>query len=291
MKLFLLVQKYYQAMGIHPTHSNGSPLSSFNVRSSFLLISMLLTASATMATCIFQTTANVFEHTYTLYVALTQLCGLINFLISLWTNIETISFIEGMEVFIQRSEFCIRQNVLHFSTDSHNISCSGAEKTAFRTTLLYSELNDKIERITRIIDFVLAKLSTIGAVLPSAAVTLINHFIHDDELYQLPFPVMLPFDWKNPFGYVMALVFVGVTAYCVFFSAVPTLGIAIGSSILANSAIDVAASDVNKLNEMTNQGKRNHSDMLKHFCSIVEDISDIRELSRNTIHSKVSLNG
>lgn len=80
--------------------------------------------------------------------------------------------------------------MFHISTELHIISCSGGEKTAFRTTLLYSELNDKIERITKIIDFVLAKLSTIGAIFPSAALTIVNHVIYADDSYQLPFPIM-----------------------------------------------------------------------------------------------------
>lgn len=57
--------------------------------------------------------------------------------------------------------------------------------------VLYSELNVKIERTTRIVDFVLAKLTVIGTVLPAATLTVVNHFVNGDETsYQLPYPVM-----------------------------------------------------------------------------------------------------
>lgn len=108
--------------------------------------------------------------------------------------------------------------------------------------------------------------------------------------FELIFFPRLPFDWKTPLGYLIAVTFLCVTAYCVFFSAVPILGIAIGSSILANTAIDVATSDVNQLKEMTDQSHLSHIDMLKRFCSIIEDISDIKELSQKAINLKVTSN-
>ena len=67
-----------------------------------------------------------------------------------------------------------------------------AEKTAFRTVILYGKLIEKIERITMINEFTLTKLSVVAAILPSALITLVNYFVYDlrDESYQLPFPVM-----------------------------------------------------------------------------------------------------
>lgn len=77
----------------------------------------------------------------------------------------------------------------------------------------------------------------------------------------------------------MALVFVCVTAYCAFFSIVPVLCVAAGARFLANSAIDIATNDVNTLNEMNERTQQSHDEMLKHFCSIINDVSDIKELS------------
>lgn len=105
MKLFRLARKCYQTMGIHPLSPNQTSFSSLNLQNSFFFISMLLTASATMTSCIFQATENIFEHAYTLYVSLTQLASMINFAISFWKITEIIAFIESFENFIQKSKF------------------------------------------------------------------------------------------------------------------------------------------------------------------------------------------
>ena len=102
MKLFHLTQKCYQTMGIYPTHPTQNP--PINLRSLFFSIIMLLTASAAMASCLFQASHNAFEHAYTFYVSLTQFACMINFLISFWKMADTISFINDLDDFIQRSK-------------------------------------------------------------------------------------------------------------------------------------------------------------------------------------------
>lgn len=57
---------------------------------------------------------------------------------------------------------------------------------------MYSEFNDKIEQMTKILYFVMLKLSLAGFSIPILAVTIGNYFLYDlgDESYILPCPVM-----------------------------------------------------------------------------------------------------
>lgn len=56
----------------------------------------------------------------------------------------------------------------------------------------YIELNEKIERVSKILEFLLIKLTTAGAVLPSVIITIVDYFILDlgDESFFLPYPIM-----------------------------------------------------------------------------------------------------
>lgn len=55
-----------------------------------------------------------------------------------------------------------------------------------------NKLNEKIERISKLIYFILVKLTPVGIILPALQITLINYFIHDlkDDSYFLSFQIM-----------------------------------------------------------------------------------------------------
>lgn len=58
--------------------------------------------------------------------------------------------------------------------------------------ITYNDVNEKIERCSKIIYFISAKLSSAGVVLPTALITAVNYSIYDlkEESYFLPFPVV-----------------------------------------------------------------------------------------------------
>ena len=70
------------------------------------------------------------------------------------------------------------------------IICVGASDTALK--IKFSELNEKIERISKLIHFILVKLTLAGVELPAFFITLINYFIYDlkDDSYYFSFPIM-----------------------------------------------------------------------------------------------------
>lgn len=57
---------------------------------------------------------------------------------------------------------------------------------------MYNGVNVKIERLSKLIHFVLTKLTVVGLELPALAITMINYFVYDlsEESFFLPEPLM-----------------------------------------------------------------------------------------------------
>lgn len=62
----------------------------------------------------------------------------------------------------------------------------------FNVKNMYVQLIEKIERMSRLVDFFTVKFTSPGIVIPAFFVTLINFFVYDygDDSYFLPFRVM-----------------------------------------------------------------------------------------------------
>lgn len=61
---------------------------------------------------------------------------------------------------------------------------------AFRA--MATEMDERIELISKVLHFILTKLTVAGIHLPPIVLTAINYFIYDlkDDSYVLPFPLM-----------------------------------------------------------------------------------------------------
>lgn len=86
----------------------------------------------------------------------------------------------------------------------------------------------------------------------------------------------LPYDWKTPFGYlVTVVVFLSASTFGGFLGVTATVCLSIGFSWLLIAFADSIVNDVIKLN--ATNGK--YAEMKKLLKSIVEDLSDMKQLS------------
>lgn len=69
--------------------------------------------------------------------------------------------------------------------------CFAEGSNDFATKFQYNELVEKIERVSKVIDFVMMKLLCPGFVIPAVMVTLVNFFFYDlkGESYFIPFSI------------------------------------------------------------------------------------------------------
>lgn len=91
----------------------------------------------------------------------------------------------------------------------------------------------------------------------------------------------IPFDWRTPFGYLVAITFEFISFFGVISTVSPSVCFAIGSYMWAKHIfVTEIIQNINNLNEMNiNSSKRDIRAMRKLFSDIVQDFSDIKELS------------
>lgn len=102
MKLFKSVRESYKAMGIYPLQSDQN--CTINLRNVFFSMSFFLLFASTMGYFLFKSTGLI-ERSETLYVSLTELACINNFIITAWKIVNLRIFIDQLEKFIEKSKF------------------------------------------------------------------------------------------------------------------------------------------------------------------------------------------
>lgn len=155
--------------------------------------------------------------------------------------------------------------------------------------------------MSKYLNFVIVKLTPIGAFLSPLSITFINYFIYglEDESYQINtvmyvkilclrknvnstnvnFIFRLPFDYRTPFGYILYILFNATGAVCVAFALLPTICLTIGSCLLLISMANDIKNDLKLLNATGKKAKRGHVVMKKRFRQTIRVYRDLKEFS------------
>lgn len=85
----------------------------------------------------------------------------------------------------------------------------------------------------------------------------------------------LPFDWKTPFGYFIAVVPQAIDVFCVVFNVPPIIGFMYGSCSLIIAFIEDITSEFKAL-AINERMKPNFMKMKKRFCNIIQLYTDVK---------------
>lgn len=88
----------------------------------------------------------------------------------------------------------------------------------------------------------------------------------------------LPFNWKTPHGYLIALFLESIASFTVGSIIVPPICIVIGSCFLVSSFVNDMAVKMPKL-DVKKRPNGKSQEIKKHFCNIIGNISDAKQLS------------
>lgn len=97
-------------------------------------------------------------------------------------------------------------------------------------------------------------------------------------MIMLFFYIRLPFNWKTPLGYLIALLALALAAYFTLVCATSNLCLLGGSCRLFISFIDDISQDLSVLNKFKSEN-RCGKDVLKCYCNIIQTYEDVKQLS------------
>lgn len=170
------------------------------------------------------------------------------------------------------------------------------------------ELIENIEKISKLFYITFMRLTFVSISSSSLIITAINYFIYDlkDESYYLSFPVMyvvapkfsqmkihkkftsslnsplcrLPFNWKTPLGYSLALLGFFTAMYATLLSNCPIVPSVISSCWLIITFITDIKNELSQLNATVTR-KVNQRKFKKRLCVIIQQFSVIKQLSES----------
>lgn len=94
----------------------------------------------------------------------------------------------------------------------------------------------------------------------------------------------MPFDWRTPFGYFIALAALGIGLHCISFAAVPVICFLIQSCRLLKTFVEDITKDVCRLQERSSHssnGPREHlkREIVEYFAILIQNHSTLKQLS------------
>lgn len=189
MKLFRTVQKLYQMMDIWPSQPN-QQRSRFTTKNVLFFLFRLPILLSTLGYILFEK-VTIIQRMHSFLVWITQSVCTINFVISFYKMPNIVKYIEKAEQIFQKSKFgwIIWKTLKHWNALYFLV---GIEKTAFEMVVVYNELNEKIEKMSKFFYIALLKVTPAALLGPIWTLTSVNYFIKNlgEDSFKLPFPVM-----------------------------------------------------------------------------------------------------
>lgn len=88
----------------------------------------------------------------------------------------------------------------------------------------------------------------------------------------------IPWDWREPFGYVLEFIAQAIEAYFTLYCVPPVIAFMIGSCWLFCAFIEDITSELHVLSTKS-KPNGSHNKMKTEFCNIIQLHSDVKQLS------------
>lgn len=189
MHLFQTVRNIYETMGISPMKPNQQH-GSFNFRMLSITSSIILLPISNLVFFLCMAQSRI-EYVESFCLTITLPTCLINHVISFYEMANIRQLMEKLGEFIQRSKFHLFYKNKNSKLFVWKYPCFAEGSNDFALKSQYSDLNEKIERISKMIDFVMMKLLFPAFIVPAVMITVANYFIFDlkGESYFIPFSI------------------------------------------------------------------------------------------------------
>ncbi|XP_031626848.1 uncharacterized protein LOC116343092 [Contarinia nasturtii] len=253
MKIFQTTRKIYEHLGVYQPQAfeNHSISSNFWAASLVLLIAVISTLM-----CILTEARTMQEYSDCFYGLVTAIANLLFLIIIFWKASNMFKLIEEFEAVIEKR----------------------IENTVSQA--IYEEANEKAEKWTKLIEFLMMKLTLFGITTPFLVLCYYLYFATDleNESFRLPFLMWHPFDWKDPINYLVAFTVDVMCIYCVLLATASILIYATTSCCMILAFVNDLKQEVNTLNAIGKDG-RNQTELKGKLSEFVEFHVTVKEFA------------
>lgn len=311
MKLFRIVLKHLEVMGIYTMHTHQAHR--FNAKILLFSLSMAMMLLSYLAYCLFESTS-IMDYGNSFFGFIAEISNLVDFLITIWRLPLILKLIDDLEKFIGKSKPRIWLNSCSMCSSQRCFFLLVKIGLENESSLWspYMKLEEKIEQMSKWINYGFMYVSFGGVALPPVLTTLTNYFVHDmgNESYEyvelmyvkwisngkkfrnvsVLYPrftlnfiqFRLPINRNSLLGYVIFEIFETVGYFCTIYAAVPTIGLYVGVCCLFIHFInDIRENVLNGIRDAKNSSGTPESEVQVkvRFCHMVELYSDVKQLS------------
>lgn len=107
-----------------------------------------------------------------------------------------------------------------------------------------------------------------------------KRFLIDLHIWTNIFFSRLPFNWKTPYTYPIAVAFFAALGFISSTSVIPMMIFFVGSFILFIAFIKDILNDLNDLNGLMKKSRKD--ERMQLFCKIIKDSSSVKQLSKRS---------
>lgn len=294
IEIFRTIRNVYQNLGIHPPQSNQN--SRFNQRNLLILLVQSLTFGSVSAFLLFRV-HSIEEFGTTFSECIMILANTIFNLISIVEMENILKLIGQFEDFIEMSKLTQQTQSLNFVLLQHLFAFLGSQSSS-TSKAMYSNLNDKIELISKWSYIFMIKIIVVGFSVGTLASCYANYYIFDLKEDSFILPVFLmwvmamsqskapskipyfscrsPLDCETPLGYLITFLSVVGTYYFVLLNFYQMLGFFGGScGLIINFVRDIS----NESEFLNIGGRSNENDKNVRLKQLIQQHSDLKRLS------------
>lgn len=136
---------------------------------------------------------------------------------------------------------------------------------------IYEKTNKEVERRAKYIHMGIVDMSIPGLLLANAIFSYIKYFRDGsgDESFMLAFPIWLPFDWKDPYKYLLAFVIQSCSHYLLLRVVTVNLNYLMAVCEFFIAFTEDIKNEVKEIGECIRENERQH-EVKKKLCDFIE---------------------
>lgn len=144
----------------------------------------------------------------------------------------------------------------------------------------YEKTNRNMEKWSEIVYFLTVKVTVVCLIGPRFVVSFFVYFTTNlgADAFELPILTWFPFNWRNPFGFFLAVSIQYIICTYVFIFVSCTVDLGFGTFLLVTTFTKDIENNARTINEC-GKNEKTHSQTLETISTFIQSYLDVKQLS------------